>query len=108
MKTLAVKTLAVKTLGVKTLGAKTLGVALLASAAFAGFAHAADVLPTTKPGPPPPPNCFSSIWAYIDSTVADCPLTYGPFTVYATLDAGLMYDTHGAPWSPASSTEPRG
>ena len=35
------------------------------------------------------------------STAADCPLRYGPFTLYATLDAGLMYDTHGAPWSPA-------
>jgi hypothetical protein len=71
------------------------------SIGLVGFAHAADVLPTTKPAPAPPQNCFASVWAYIDSTAADCPLSWGPFTVYATLDAGLMYNTNGAPWSPA-------
>ena len=48
-----------------------------------------------------PENCFASLWADLDLTAADCPLSYGPFTLYATLDAGLMYNTNGAPWSPA-------
>ena len=80
---------------------KALRLAALATVGFASFAHAADVLPTTKSAPTPPENCFASIWAYLDSTAADCPLSYGPFTLYATLDAGLMYETNGAPWSPA-------
>jgi hypothetical protein len=70
-------------------------------AAFTHAAHAADLLPTTKPAPPPPANCFSSLWAYMDSSVADCPLSWGPFTFYATLDLGLGYESNGAPWSPS-------
>ena len=34
-------------------------------------------------------NCFASIWTWLDSTPADCPLSWGPFTAYATLDGGL-------------------
>ncbi len=79
---------------------KTLGFAALAAVTFVGLAHAADVLPTTKPSAPPP-NCFASVWSYLDSTAADCPLTYAGFTVYATLDAGPMYNTNGAAWNPA-------
>ncbi len=73
---------------------------LLAMTAAAGAAHAAD-LPTTKGPPPAPPNCFASIWTWLDSTPADCPLSWGPFTVYATLDAGLTYESNGAPYSAA-------
>ncbi len=80
---------------------KALCFAALASVGLTGFAYAADVLPTTKPAPAPPENCFASLWTYLNSTAADCPLSYGPFTLYATLDAGLMYNTNGAPWSPA-------
>src|SRR5277367_5050587 len=81
---------------------KALGVTALATLGFVGFAHAADVaLPTTKPAAPPPQNCFANVWAYLDSTAADCPLTYAGFTLYATLDAGLMYNTNGAAWNPA-------
>ena len=49
--------------------------------------------------PPPPANCFSSVWAYMNSTAADCPLTWGPFTAYATLDLGLGYESNGAAWN---------
>jgi predicted porin len=80
---------------------KKLGIALAMTIAAAGAAQAAD-LPTKKEAaPPPPPNCFSSIWAYMDSTAADCPLSWGPFTVYATLDMGLGYESNGAPWNNA-------
>jgi predicted porin len=67
-----------------------------AALALGAAARAAD-LPTTKEAAPPAPaNCFSSIWAYIDSTAVDCPLSYGPFTVYATLDGGIGYESNGA------------
>jgi predicted porin len=75
-----------------------LGITLLATLALAGLAQAAD-LPTTKSPPPPPVNCFASIWTWLDSTPADCPLSWGPFTVYATLDGGLTYESNGAPYN---------
>jgi opacity protein-like surface antigen len=70
--------------------------ALLASSA----AYAAD-LPTTKGPPPAPekPNCFSSLYAYFNSTPADCPLTYWGLTFYATIDMGVGYETHGVPFN---------
>jgi predicted porin len=59
-------------------------------------------LPTTKSVPPPPSaNCFASLWNYLNSTAAECPLSYGPFTVYATLDVGLGYESNGAGFNKA-------
>jgi len=79
---------------------KRFGIALAATIGVAGFAHAAD-LPTTKPpAAPPPANCFSSLWTYLNSSPAECPLSYAGITVYATIDVGLGYSTNGAPWSP--------
>ena len=62
-------------------------------------ANAAD-LPTTKSAPTPPQaNCFSSLWTYLNSSAADCPLSYAGITVYATIDVGLGYSSNGAPAS---------
>ena len=84
---------------------KTLGIALAMTIAAVGAAHAAD-LPTKKEVPAPPPvNCFASLWTYMNSTPADCPLSWGPLTVYGTLDMGLQYESNGAAWSP---TQPNG
>ena len=82
---------------------KRTGLALLGSLSVASLAHAADVLPTTKPAPAPPPspNCFASLWDYMNSTAADCPLSWGPFTAYATLDVGVGYESNGAPFNRA-------
>ncbi|HSU99981.1 MAG TPA: hypothetical protein VLI91_07730, partial [Roseiarcus sp.] len=79
---------------------KKLGVALAIAVASAGAAHGAD-LPTRKGAAPAtaPVNCFASVWTYLNSTAADCPLSYGPFTAYATLDLGLGYESNGAAWS---------
>jgi predicted porin len=66
---------------------------------LAGAANAAD-LPTTKSAPTPfQANCFSSLWTYLNSSAAECPLSYAGFTVYATIDAGLGYSSNGAPAS---------
>src|SRR5271154_211008 len=75
--------------------------ALLASTA----AYAAD-LPTTKGAPvaPAKPNCFSSLYAYFDSTPADCPLSYWGLTFYATVDIGGGYETHGVPFNSTQHT----
>ena len=79
---------------------KKLGIAVAVVIAGVGAAHAAD-LPTTKPATPPPENCFSSLWAYMNSTAGDCPLTYGPFTAYLTLDWGFGWESHGAGYNAA-------
>jgi hypothetical protein len=44
-----------------------------------------------------PPSCFNSAWDYLKSSVRDCPLRYGPFTVYGALDGGFGYEKWGAP-----------
>ena len=55
---------------------KALCVTAFAACGFVGFAQAADVaLPTAKPAAAPPQNCFASVWAYLDSTADECPLT---------------------------------
>jgi hypothetical protein len=66
--------------------------------AFVGTAQAAD-LPTKAPDAPPPSarSCFSSFWDYMSASVKDCPLRYGPFTVYGTLDGGYGYSLWGTP-----------
>ena len=54
---------------------KKLGIALATAIASVGVAHAAD-LPTKKETPAPAPvNCFASLWTYLNSTAADCPLS---------------------------------
>jgi hypothetical protein len=42
-------------------------------------------------------SCFSSLWDYLNSSVRDCPLRYGPITLYGTLDGGFGYERWGAP-----------
>ena len=63
---------------------KKLGMALAMAIASAGAASAAD-LPTKKAVAAPPVNCFASIWTWLDSTAADCPLSWGPLTLYGTV-----------------------
>ena len=80
---------------------KSVALSLLATVGLASLAHAAD-LPTKKePLAAPPPNCYASFWSWLDSTPADCPLSYSGFTLYGTLDAGLSYQTNGASYNAA-------
>ena len=79
---------------------RKLGVALAIAIASAGAARAAD-LPTKKGVAPAPVNCFASVWTWLDSTAADCPLSWGPFTVYGTYDVGVGYNTNGAAYNAA-------
>jgi predicted porin len=80
---------------------KRLWVALLATVGSASLAHAADILPTTKGPAPAPVNCYASVWSWLDSTAADCPLSWGPFTVYGTVDVGVGYESNGAAYTAA-------
>jgi predicted porin len=70
-----------------------------AAALVVGAAQAAD-LPTTKTPPAPPAtNCYASFASWLDSTAADCPLTYMGITVYGQIDVGGGYETHAAPFN---------
>jgi predicted porin len=64
--------------------------AVLIACAVCGAAKAAE---TAKAKP----SCFSSLWDYLKSKVKDCPLRYGPITLYGTLDGGFGYEQWGAP-----------
>jgi predicted porin len=77
---------------------KKLICAVLIAGAVGGAVKAAD-LPTAKPAEAEPskPSCFSSPWDYLKSSVRDCPLRYGPITLYGTLDVGYGYELWGAP-----------
>ena len=79
---------------------RKLSVALAIGIASVGAARAAD-LPTKKGVAPAPVNCFASVWTWLDSTAADCPLSWGPFTVYGTVDLGVGYESNGAPYTAA-------
>jgi hypothetical protein len=67
--------------------------------ALASTAKAADLPTTTSAPTPAQTNCFSSLWTYLNSSAAECPLSYAGITLYATIDAGLGYSSNGAPAS---------
>jgi len=79
---------------------RKLGIGLAIAIASVGAARAAD-LPTKKGVAAVPVNCFASVWTWLDSTAADCPLSWGPFTLYGTYDIGLGYNTNGAGYNAA-------
>ena len=58
-------------------------------------AHAADLSSTKASEPPKAPNCFSSVWDWLNTSVSDCPLSYAGFTLYGTIDVGYGYNTAG-------------
>ena len=81
---------------------KSIGAALLAASSLAGLAHA-DGLSTVK-GPPaaPAPNCYASLWTWLNSSASECPLSAYGLTLYGTLDLGYGYEEWGAPRSPSA------
>ena len=72
---------------------KRLGIALLA-AGITSFAYAAD-LPTTKTPDKPKPNCWASVWDWLNSSAADCPISAYGITLYGTLDVNATYLNEG-------------
>src|SRR5271163_1913544 len=77
-----------------------LGIALFA-AGNASFAHAAD-LPTTKTPEMPKPNCWASVWDWLYTSAADCPIGAYGITLYGTLDLNATYLHEGVDKNPAA------
>jgi predicted porin len=69
---------------------------LLALVGFACQVEAAD-LPSASSSRPTTEvkSCFASPWDWLKASISDCPLSYGGFTVYGTLDMGYGYNTAG-------------
>jgi predicted porin len=79
---------------------KRLGIAMTA-AALAAAAHAAD-LPTTKAPDKAKPNCWASVWDWLNTSAADCPIGAYGVTLYGTLDLNATYLNEGVNKSPAA------
>ena len=81
---------------------KNIGKILLASTAaiaLCGAAHAADLPVYTKAPPLSSPPPLVSCTSAVQFIVTDCPLTYYGITVYGTIDMGVGYESHGAPFN---------
>jgi predicted porin len=78
---------------------------LLAGAACATHASADDLMATkaapavTAKAPPPPATCASPE----DFIVTNCPLTWNGITLYGTIDGGVTWLSHGAPFNGTSA-----
>jgi hypothetical protein len=70
---------------------RRVAISLLATLGLAGFAQAGDVAAAKAPEQEPPPNCWASLWDYLNASALECPLSYAGFTVYATIDMGVGY-----------------
>ena len=79
---------------------KRLGIAI-AAAALATAAHSAD-LPTTKAPDKAKPNCWASVWDWLNTSAADCPIGAYGITLYGTLDVNATYLNEGVNKSPAA------
>jgi predicted porin len=75
--------------------------AVLSAVALATTASFADDIVVTKAAPPAAlptnPGACTSAWGFF---VTDCPLSYYGVRLYGTIDAGVGYQTHGAPFDP--------
>ena len=83
-------------------------IVLLAAAGFVSLAHAAD-LPTTKaPEEKPKPDCWSSVWNWLNASASDCPLTYAGITLYGTLDVDATDLHEGVGSNPSADKDSYG
>src|SRR4051794_870656 len=73
-----------------------------AAMALASAALAAD-LPTHKGAPVAPvkPDCYATFWTWLDSSVADCPLSYWGVTLYGQVDVGGGFESNHAKFNGA-------
>jgi predicted porin len=74
---------------------KRLAVSLAALMAAANFAHAADLPVVKAPAAAEKPNCFASFQDWFYASPKDCPLSYGPFTLFGVLDMGAGWNEAG-------------
>jgi len=74
----------------------------LASAAYATDASADDVM-GAKAAPVPSAKAPATCGSLEDFVLTSCPLTWNGVTVYGTIDAGVTWRSHGAPFNGTSA-----
>ena len=62
-------------------------------------AWAADIMATRATAAASAPAPCTNFW---DFTTTSCPLTWQGITIYGTIDAGVGWQSHGAPFDPRS------
>jgi predicted porin len=65
-------------------------------------ARAADVTPTKAPSATTAPSQPATCGSLEDFVLTSCPLTWNGITVYGTIDAGVSWRSHGAPFNGTS------
>src|SRR5437879_12404444 len=89
----------------KKFGVSTAMILGLAGAACATDASADDIMAAkaapsvTAKAPPQPATCGS----LEDFVVTNCPLTWNGITLYGTIDGGVTWRSHGAPFNGTSA-----
>ena len=74
---------------------KRFGLVLLATVGLASLVQAAD-LPTGKEAASAPkPNCWASIWAWLNTSASDCPIGAYGITLFGNLDLAGAYLSNG-------------
>lgn len=89
----------------KNLGVFATMMLSLASAAWATDALAADIAAPTAPPPATtiaPPQ-LATCGSVQDFVLTDCPLTWNGITLYGTIDGGVTWESHGAPFNGTSA-----
>jgi hypothetical protein len=89
----------------KRCGLSTAMILGLAGVAYATHASADDIMatkaaPTASTNAPSQPATCSSFEAFV---VTSCPLTWNGITVYGTIDGGVTWRSHGAPFNGTSA-----
>jgi predicted porin len=66
-------------------------------------ASASNILPTKAPPPAVSPETPSACSSFSDFITTSCPLSWYGITVYGIIDAGVGWQSHGAPFNGTSS-----
>ncbi len=81
---------------------KRFGLFLLATVGLASLAQAADVPTTKAPAAAAAPNCWASLWDWLNSSSFDCPISAYGITLYGSLDLNAAYLSEGVGSSPSA------
>ena len=78
-----------------------LGIVLMTTVGLAALAQAAD-LPTAR-APAAKPDCWSSLWSWLNASASECPIGAYGVTLYGALDLNATHLDNGADRNPSAT-----
>ena len=78
------------------------GVVLLSAIGLTTLAHAADLAGAAAPAAALRPDCWASLWDWLNTSASDCPLSAYGVTLYGSLDLNATYLQEGVGYSPSA------